>query len=79
MGYQAFQKKILMDPPPALLANGAPNAAITSGSAAGSSLAVGDNAFTRPFSAELAQTLETDLRKRLYELSQAIVEKLRGG
>ena len=39
----------------------------------------GGNALTRPFSAELARTLEADLRKRLYELSQAIVERLRRG
>lgn len=45
-------------------------------SSAPSSLA-GGNACTRPYSAELAHTLEADLRKRLYELSQAIVERLR--
>ena len=31
---------------------------------------------TRPFSAELAHTLEADLRKRLVELSKAIIERL---
>ena len=39
----------------------------------------GADAFTRPFSVELTHTLEADLRKRLYELSQAIVERLRRG
>ncbi|MCJ1275994.1 hypothetical protein MMC21_003799 [Puttea exsequens] len=71
--------KMMMDPSPPLLANSAANAASTSGSTAGYSLAVGENAFTRPFSPEFAYTLEADLRKRLYELSQAIVERLRGG
>ena len=68
--------KMMMVPSPPLLVNGTSS---TSGSDAGCSLAIAENAFTRPFSAELAHTLEADLRKRLYELSQAIVERLRGG
>lgn len=34
---------------------------------------------TRPLSGELTHTLEADLRKRLVELSQAIIERLRQG
>ncbi len=68
--------KTRMVPSSPLLVNGTSS---TSGSDAGCSLAIAENAFTRPFSAELAHTLEADLRKRLYELSQAIVERLRGG
>ena len=68
--------KTMVKPSPPLLEIGT---ASTNGSTAGYSLLVGEDAFTRPFSAELAHTLEADLRKRLYELSQAIVERLRGG
>ena len=68
--------KTKMVPSQPLLANGSAN---TSGSDDGVSFAIAESAFTPPFSAELARTLEADLRRRLYELSQAIVERLRGG
>ena len=70
------EDKTMMDPSLPLPVSGA---ASSCGSTAGCSLAVEENAFTRPYSAEFAYTLQVDLRKRLYELSQAIVEKLRGG
>lgn len=38
---------------------------------------VGGTSSMGPFSAELAHTLEADLRKRLVELSQAIIQRLR--
>ncbi|KAJ5888128.1 hypothetical protein N7495_008169 [Penicillium taxi] len=41
------------------------------------SLAGGKNAFLEPFSVEMGNDLETDLRKRLCNLSRAIVERLR--
>ena len=68
--------KTMMVPNPPLLVSGTSS---TSDSDDGCSLAIAESAFTRPFSAELARTLEADLRRRLYELSQAIVERLRGG
>ena len=40
-------------------------------------LPVGGTSSMAPFSAELAHTLEADLRKRLVELSQAIIQRLR--
>ncbi len=39
----------------------------------------GEISSTRPLSGELTHTLEADLRKRLVELSQAIIERLRQG
>ncbi|KAI2794157.1 hypothetical protein POX_a00747 [Penicillium oxalicum] len=41
------------------------------------SLAGGIHAFLKPFSPDLVNTLETDLRKRLCDLSRAIVDRLR--
>ncbi|KAM0794060.1 hypothetical protein BDR22DRAFT_877012 [Usnea florida] len=68
--------KTMMVPNPPRLVSGTSS---TSESDDAHSLAIAESAFTRPFSAELARTLEADLRRRLYELSQAIVERLRGG